>query len=135
MAEAPQKKTRRLRAAPQTMRERAEREANKQPKQRRVHVSLGWLLKPFRRIGRGVRRVSSLKIWRPVRFVGRILGRILFPRYLRRSFAELRQVTWPNRKQTFQLTSAVILFSVIFGLVVALFDFGLDKLFKQVILR
>jgi preprotein translocase SecE subunit len=54
---------------------------------------------------------------------------------VRNSFKELRHVAWPTGKQTLQLTSAVILFSVIFGVVVALFDFGLDKLFKQVLLR
>ena len=81
------------------------------------------------------RRVGSANIWRPFRAVGQFIGRIIFPKPLRRSFSELRQVTWPNRKQTLQLTSAVIMFSVVFGVVVAIFDAGLDKLFKQVIIR
>lgn len=44
-------------------------------------------------------------------------------------------VTWPSRQQTRQLTFAVILFSIVFGILVALVDFGLDKLFKKVILH
>lgn len=133
MSDAPQKKSgRRLRPAPQTMRERAERAANKSQKPKTNRFAwlsrLAVIGKPFQKLGR-------LKIWKPFRVAGRILGRILLPRYIRNSFRELRQVTWPTRGQTFQLTTAVILFSVIFGLVVALFDFGLDKLFKQVILR
>jgi preprotein translocase SecE subunit len=44
-------------------------------------------------------------------------------------------VTWPSRKQTRDLTIAVILFSIAFGAIVALVDFGLDKLFKKVILN
>jgi preprotein translocase SecE subunit len=94
-------------------------------------------------------------LWRgfaaPARFIGkgfaklgrvlgkfkvmRVLGRILLPRYFRNSWKELRQVTWPTFKQSRQLTGAVILFAVIFGVVVALLDFGLDKVFKQVLLK
>ena len=44
-------------------------------------------------------------------------------------------VTWPSGKQTRALTFAVIVFSIVFGALVALVDFGLDKLFKKVILH
>jgi preprotein translocase SecE subunit len=44
-------------------------------------------------------------------------------------------VEWPNGKQTRALTAAVILFSVVFGVIVAAFDYGLDKLFKEVIIK
>ena len=118
----PKKKLRRLRPAPVTMRERAEQSVV--PKSKRKL--------PF---GRAVRKVGALKIWKPLRVAARFLGKMLLPPYVRNSFAELRKVTWPNRKQTLQLTSAVILFSVVFGIIVAIFDYGLDKLFKQVILR
>jgi len=47
----------------------------------------------------------------------------------------LRQVTWPNRKESRQLTLAVILFAVIFGAMVTVLDYGLDKVFKQVLLK
>ena len=70
-------------------------------------------------------------IFRPIRW----LGRHLIPRYFRNSFAELKQVTWPDRKQSRQLTLAVILFSTAFGIVVSLLDFGLDRLFKKVFLK
>jgi preprotein translocase SecE subunit len=76
-----------------------------------------------------------LGIWRPFKAAGRLLGKLLVPPYIRSSLAELRQVTWPDRKQTLKLTSAVLIFALTFGLIVALVDFGLDKLFKQVILR
>lgn len=132
MSDTPQKKTRRLRQAPQTMRERAERTVNKSQKPKRSRFAgasrLAVISKPFKKLG-------SLKIWKPLRVAGRFVGKILLPPYVRNSFRELRQVSWPSRSQTLQLTSAVILFSVIFGLVIAVFDFGLDKLFKQVILR
>lgn len=130
MSNAPQKKPRRLKAAPQTMRERAARESNKQPKPKRLSKVVT-VFRPLKKLG----KIGSLKIWKPFKAIGRFIGKFFVFRYLRQSSRELRQVEWPNRRQTFQLTSAVILFSLIFGIVVAVFDFGLDKLFKQVILR
>ena len=83
---------------------------------------------PLKHIGHGLRWFFGL---RPVRFLGRILG---FS-YVRASWRELRQVTWPSFRESRRLTTAVIIFSVIFGLLIALVDFGLDKVFKQFILK
>lgn len=128
MAKQPsEKKVRRLRA-PVTMRERAAK--SQQAKPSRL-PSLKPLTKPFGVFG----RFRRIPVWRPLKIAGRIIGKILVPPYIRSSFRELRQVTWPNRSQTLELTGAVIVFSVIFGVIVAIVDFGLDKLFKQVILR
>ncbi len=74
----------------------------------------------------------------PLRFVGRVLkwlGRHIIPKYFRNSFAELKLVTWPNRKTTRQLTSAVILFAIVFAAFVSSLDFGLDKIFKRILLK
>lgn len=135
MAEQTEKKrSRRLKPA-LTMRERAERTAAQSAKPKRFDKTRRAIAAPFRMLGRALRRFGRLRIWKPVRFAARIIGRVLFPRYLRNSWRELRMVTWPNGKQTRQLTGAVIAFSVIFGLFIAAFDYGLDKLFKQVILK
>ncbi|HSW74744.1 MAG TPA: preprotein translocase subunit SecE [Candidatus Saccharimonadales bacterium] len=87
---------------------------------------------PVRFIGRGIagvgHKLNKIKVFR-------ILGLILWPPYFRNSWKELRQVTWPNGKQSRQLTTAVILFAVTFGIIIALLDFGLDKIFKQVLLK
>lgn len=87
---------------------------------------------PVRMLGRGLAKIG--------RFLGRykvlrFIGRILLPRYFRNSWKELRQVTWLTFKQSRQLTLAVMLFALIFGVVVAVLDFGLDKLFKQVLIK
>lgn len=74
---------------------------------------------------------TLVDIFRPIFW----LLRHIIPRYIRNSFAELRQVTWPNRKQSRQLTTAVVLFSIVFGFLVATLDYGLDKLFKKVFLK
>jgi preprotein translocase SecE subunit len=44
-------------------------------------------------------------------------------------------VTWPTWRESRRLTGAVILFSVIFGGLIAIVDYGLDKLFKQLLLK
>lgn len=68
---------------------------------------------------------------------GKVLNkrRRWIPKYFRDSLVELRQVTWPNRMQTVRLTFAVIAFATIFGIVIAIVDFGLDKLFKEILLK
>lgn len=67
--------------------------------------------------------------------VFRIIGRILYPNYLRNSIRELKLVTWPNWSKSWRLTYAVIIFSVIFGIIVAIVDFVLDKIFKELIIK
>jgi preprotein translocase subunit SecE len=66
-----------------------------------------------------------------VRFIGRIIGFT----YIRGSWQELKQVTWPSRSEGRRLTTAVIIFSIVFGVLIALVDFGLDKLFKDLLLK
>ena len=54
--------------------------------------------------------------------------------YFRGSWHELRQVRWPNRKQTWTLTLAVILFSLFIGAIIFGLDIAFTWLFKEVIL-
>lgn len=101
-----------------TLRQTAE--ANAQPKKRRLKAPVGKLASPLRKAKQG----------KP----GKV-GRILVPKYLRNSWAELKEVTWPDRRQTAKLTFAVIAFATVFGFVIAVVDFGLDKLFRQLLLK
>jgi preprotein translocase SecE subunit len=121
------KQPRRIRKV-ETVREKAEKsaEAGRQPG--RIRQVAGTATAPLRPVGRGAQKVGRFT---PVR----IVGLILVPRYFRNSFRELRQVTWPNGKESRQLTLAVILFAIIFGALVAAIDLGLDKVFKQVLLK
>lgn len=123
MAEDQPKRKRRLRpTSSETVRERAAKAqiaAAEPAKQGKVRSVLRKISLPFRLLGRGLR-------W---------LGRFIIPPYLRNSWRELRLVTWPNRRQSRQLTFAVMVFAIIFGILVAGVDYGLDKLFKQVLLK
>ncbi len=46
-----------------------------------------------------------------------------FTKYLRDTAAELKQVSWPTRKQAMLYTALVIAISIIVALFVAAFDF------------
>jgi preprotein translocase SecE subunit len=115
---------------PETFRERAAKAAvaADQPKRRSPAKAAGNLgrglapaARPFQKVGRT----------RPAR----IAGKILLPPYLRNSWRELRLVTWPNWNESRRLTTAVLIFAIIFGAVIALVDFGLDKLFRTILLK
>ena len=126
----------------ETVRERTEQTNNAKPKSRIVARSACAASTPFRFIGRLIARIARpfrflLRPFktRPVRFVGRVLSRVLLLRYFRDSWKELRLVTWPDRKETRQLTLAVFAFAIVFGLMVTVTDYGLDKVFKKLILK
>lgn len=95
-----------------------------------VGKAIAWLSHkpPLRQIGHALRWFFHLK---PVRFVGKMLG----AKYFYASWQELRQVTWPTRRDSFRLMGAVIIFSIAFGAFIAIIDYGLDKVFKQILLN
>ena len=94
-------------------------------------------------VGRRLKKVSSFgaREYHPIKLpdnkAGRILGKRvrIMPKFFREAWAEIRQVTWPGKRETYRLTSAVFIFSLIFAIFVALLDFGLDKIFKEIIVK
>lgn len=120
----------------QSIREQSELATAKAAAPRKRGIVSRILGAPFRLLGR-----LLAKIFGPVfRFLGRyrffrIIGYILVPPYFRSAWRELRQVTWPDFRTTRDLTFAVIVFSIIFGLIVAAVDWGLDKIFRNFILN
>lgn len=97
---------------------------------RLIGRGLAWLAHrpPLKQIGHGLRWFFNL---RPVKFIGRLLGF----RYLRNSWRELKTVTWPTLPESLRLTAAVIVFAIVFGIFVTVVDYGLDKLFRQFLLK
>lgn len=55
-------------------------------------------------------------------------------RYFKGAWEELRQVRWPNRRTTWSLTGAVLLFTAFFVVLIVLLDFVFQWIFDQVIL-
>lgn len=122
----------------ETVRERAERKGNEEPKKRHIRVAASKTGRPLRAVGRAIKKVLSPFAFllipfktRPARFVGRILAAILLFRFFRNSWAEVRQVQWPTAYETYRMTVAVFIFSLLFGVLVAVTDYGLDKVFKK----
>ena len=97
---------------------------------RLVWQGLTWLSHrpPLKQIGHALRWFFKLRV---IHFIGKIIGF----KYIRDSFSQLRTVTWPTFKESMRLTSAVVGFAIVFGLFVAFIDFGLDKIFKDILLK
>lgn len=55
-------------------------------------------------------------------------------RYVKGAWQELRQVRWPNRKATWSLTGAVVVFSLFFAAVILGLDYVFQYLFKEILL-
>ncbi len=126
-------KKRQLKKQP-TVRERAEKTVGTK-KTRHIRRAGTVVAKPFKSAARIGRKEYYLPI--PDNKVGRTLNkrRKVTPSYFRKSWEEVKLVKWPSRKETIKLTIAVFLFAIFFSVLVALLDFGLDKIFKQLILK
>ena len=140
MAEATKKsaKKRQLKKT-ETVRQRAERGVSTEPKRRHVRKAAGKVSMPFRALWKALCAIARPFAFvlipfktRPARFIGRILAAVLLFKFIRESWGEIRQVQWPTARETVRLTMAVFIFSVIFGAIIAITDYGLDKVFKKV---
>ena len=58
---------------------------------------------------------------------------VAFGRYLRDSWRELRQVRWPNRKATWKMLFAVLIYSAIFIVAISLLDIFFTWLFNLIL--
>jgi len=139
MADQSEAPKRRLVKNPETFRERAVKaaEASEKPnRQHRFREAGSKIVSPVTKpIGSTARTVFARQ---PFRFIGKALGFIsqfIFPRYFRQSWQELRLVKWPNWRESRRLTTAVLIFAIVFGAIIALVDYGLDKLFKQLLVK
>lgn len=139
MADKESTKPKRRVKNPESFRERAIKasEASERPKRvHKVRAAIGSIVSPiFTPLARGLRAFFGLSIFRPIGKVLKFIGKIVFPTYFRNSLRELKYVTWPTWKQSRQLTFAVLVFAVVFGATVALVDYGLDKVFRQLLLK
>lgn len=59
----------------------------------------------------------------------------LFIGYVRGSWKELQMVRWPDRKASWSLTLAVILFTLFFAVLITLLDTAFQYIFKEVLLK
>ncbi len=58
---------------------------------------------------------------------------IAFGHYLKDSWKELRQVRWPNRKATWKMVLAVLVYTALFVLIISLLDLFFTWLFNIIL--
>ena len=88
--------------------EKTKKKAEKAKKERKVPAvlkPLWWLLTPFRALGR----------------------------YIKESFAEIRKVRSPSRKETWKMTLSVILYVILISAFIMLLDLLFTKVFNAVL--
>lgn len=138
MAEAPKRAKRRVKN-PETFREKSLKAtvANDKPGVRsRIKSRSGKLTNPiWKPIKSSFSRLNKIQPFKFIFKLFRWVGLVIAPKYIRTSWVELKQVTWPNRLKSRQLTSAVLIFALVFGTTVAIVDYGLDKLFRHILLK
>lgn len=131
---AQSKKGKRRVKNPETFREKAlkaTQESQKPDKTAKLKAGSAKAVTPLKR---SARKVSEAKALKPLHKPARIFGKVLVPQYFRDSWAELKLVTWPNWTLSRKLTTAVLIFAVIFGLTIAGVDWVLDKVFREILL-
>jgi preprotein translocase SecE subunit len=120
---------------PETFRERALKAGEQSAQPNRLAKSRGRIATSLRWLFRPLGKLFELKLFKIIAKPFRLIGKVLLPSYIRNSWKELRLVTWPSWKQSRQLTFAVLIFAVVFGAAIALVDLGLDKIFRQLLLK
>ena len=58
---------------------------------------------------------------------------VAFGRYLKDSWHEIRQVRWPNRKATWKMVFAVLVYTALFVIIITLLDLFFRWLFSLII--
>jgi preprotein translocase SecE subunit len=137
VAEAKKRQIRkpRVRKAP-TLREQAEIARSKTEKDQKA----GKIRRASSKLSGSLRktRITRNPLVKLIARVGRAIKKALrwiTPNYFINSWREVRQVTWPSRRETWRLTVAVFIFAVIFGALVAGVDKVLDVIFKKIVLK
>lgn len=115
----------------QTVRERTQTGA----KSRRLRSTASKVAGPLGKARQTGKREYHLPL--PDNRAGRVLRKRvrIMPAFMRDAWQEIKQVTWPTAKDTMRLTLAVFIFAAVFAAIVGVLDFGLDKLFREVLLK
>lgn len=120
---------------PESMRDKAVKHDAKSQKPRRIKSGAAKIAKPFV-VARNIAKKEYYVVKPHEAGLKGFLtkSRRWTPGYFRSAFKELKNVTWPSRRETWKLSVSVFVFSIVFGLIIAVVDYGLDKLFKKAFL-
>lgn len=115
-----------------TMRESAAKSREAANKPKRVRKAASAATKPVSKIGKALTTEYHLINNEKQGFFTK--SRSFIPKYFKNSAKELKNVTWPGRKETWRLVFAVFVFALVMGTFIAVLDYGLEKLLREVIL-
>jgi len=139
MADQPTNKQKRRVKNPDSFRERALKASQSSARPSRVGRLKQLLAQVVKPVIKPLAKALALAFqWKPLALLIsglRLISKFIFPAYFRNSWRELKLVTWPSWKQSRSLTFAVLVFAVVFGAAIAIVDFGLDKLFRNILLK
>lgn len=136
MADKPANKAKkRVVKNPETFRERALKASEVSDKPKRLTKFKEAGSKVSSPVGGAITKIGNSGPAKPFRRPLQLIGKILLITYVRNSWQELKQVKWPTVRQSRRLTFAVLIFAIIFGVSIAIVDYGLDKLFKDILLK
>lgn len=134
--EEPAKKLPRKRKSAETVRERADKISAKKSKSTKTSKLKGKIHRPLSVISN-----VAKKEYHPVPVPDNKAGKVLkkrvrfIPKFIRESWAELKFVTWPTKKEAARLTFAVIVFAVVFAIFVQALDYIFNILMKEILLK
>lgn len=116
-----------------SMRESAAKNREKAAKPKRVRKAAEVATKPLSRVNEVATKQRHIfpksgtdSFWHRERTIA--------PTWFVNAWNELRQVTWPSRKETWRLVLAVFIFSALLSLFIALLDNALETLFRNIFL-
>ena len=115
----------------ETMRDKSVKAKSKADKPRRLKQTANAIARPFK----SAKKVAKMEFYVFTPQEKGVKGfltkrRNWTPGYFRTAFKELKQVSWPSRRETWRLMTAVFIFALVFGLLITVVDYGLEKLFK-----
>lgn len=116
-----------------SMRDSSAKSRAKAEKPKRVRKAAGAVKRPVSSVGAALtREYHIIKPKKEDKFLTK--SRKFTPSYFRSAWAEMKFVTWPGRKETWRLVFAVFVFALVLGTLIAVLDYGLEKLLREVIL-
>jgi preprotein translocase SecE subunit len=116
-----------------SMRDSTAKSRKKAEKPKRIKKVAGAAKKPFKSVKKALSQEYHLiQPKKQNKFLTK--SRKLTPGYFRSSWAEMKLVTWPGRLLTWRLVFAVFVFALVLGTAIAVIDYGLEKLLREIIL-
>lgn len=70
-------------------------------------------------------------IQKPFAFIGKPL--VTLARYIKASWREIRQVRWPNRKTTWKMVFAVLMYTILFAAIIMILDAIFTLIFNNLL--